>query len=927
MGLSWQWLVPLVSIAYLGLLFAVAYFADSRASQGRSLISNPYVYTLSIAVYCTSWTFYGSVGRASVSGIGFLPIYLGPTIIAAIWWPVLGKIIKISKVNRITSIADFIASRYGKSRGIAAMVTMIAVVGIMPYISLQLKAIATSLDVLVHHLQFGFATISYQAPWGDTALYVALILALFSIFFGTRHLDATERHEGMVAAIAFESIIKLLAFLAVGIFVTFGLFDGPAHLFQQAVADPKLKDLMGFDALPGGYANWFSLTFLAMMAVLFLPRQFQVLVVENVNENHIHKAAWLFPLYLLIINLFVLPIAFAGDMIFHGAGVDPDTFVLTLPIYGNQQWLALFAYIGGLSAATGMVIVAVIALSTMVCNDLVIPALLRLQLLVSDDLSGTILAIRRGVILTLLLLGYMYFRFIGESYALVTIGLVSFAAAAQFAPPILIGIFWKGASRRGAIVGLIAGFLVWAHTLLFASFALSGWVPETVLTVGPWGISWLRPQALFGLDVFDPITHSVFWSMLFNIGLLVGVSLFDRQTSVERIQALNFVDVFEQGAIGGDAYLWSGSVSVFDLKKLLARFVGPAVAELQVAQFIDRNRLKLSNSLQAPSTLVAFAEQRLAGAIGSASARIMIHSVVKGEEMDLERVMRILDQTSQVIEYSQRLEEKSAELEAATQELKQANIRLQELDSMKDDFISTISHELRTPLTSIRAFSEILHDNSELSIVERQKFLSIVIKETERLTRLVNQVLDLAKLESGRMDWRPTEVDLALITREAIETTSQLFEKQSVKLENLVPDSPTFIYADRDRIQRVVINLLSNAVKFSHERGGLVTIRLHKDDWGVGLEVEDNGPGITKGDEIRIFDKFHQVQDESGENSQGGSGLGLAICQRIIEHHHGRIWVESRPGQGATFIFTLPEDKAAENKLSAQPLDSPRQTN
>ncbi|MBF0455324.1 MAG: histidine kinase [Magnetococcales bacterium] len=906
MTLPWEWVVPLISVAYLGLLFAVAYFADMRADQGRSLISNPYVYTLSIAVYCTSWTFYGSVGRAAVSGIGFLPIYLGPTLMAAIWWPILGKIIRISKDNRITSIADFIASRYGKSRGIAAMVTLIAVVGIMPYITLQLKAVATSLDVLVHHLEYGFSSGHPAAPWGDTALYVALILALFSVLFGTRHLDATERHEGMVAAIAFESIIKLLAFLAVGLFVTFGLFDGPGELFQKTMADPKLKSLMGFGTLSGGYSSWFSLTFLAMMAILFLPRQFQVLVVENVNENHIRKAAWLFPLYLLIINLFVLPIAFAGNLIFPGASADPDTFVLTLPIFGDQQWLALFAYLGGLSAATSMVIVAAIALSTMVCNDLIIPAFLRFHLQVQEDLSGIILTIRRGVILALLLLGYIYFRLIGESHTLVTIGLVSFAAAAQFAPPILLGIFWKGASRRGAIAGLLAGFLIWAHTLLLASFAISGWIPESFLTEGPWGITWLRPYALFGLSVFDPITHSIFWSMLINIGLLITVSLFDRQTAVERIQALNFVNVFEQGARGGEAYLWSGSVSVVDLKRLVARFVGPTRAMRDFDHFITQHRLILPENGIAPSSLVAFAEQRLAGAIGSASARIMIHSIVKGEELDLEGVMRILDQTSQVIEYSQRLEQKSAELEAATRQLKQANTRLQELDRLKDEFISTISHELRTPLTSIRAFSEILRDNEDLPTEERQNFLGIVIKETERLTRLVNQVLDLAKLESGLMEWHPTEVDLAEVTQEAIDVTSRLFENRSVTLENFVPSHPIILTADRDRIQRVIINFLSNAVKFSPEGSGRVEIRLREEPAFIGLEVKDNGPGIQEGEHKRIFDKFHQVRDESGENKPGGSGLGLAICQRIVDHHNGRIWVESGPNLGATFIFVLP---------------------
>ncbi|MBF0098944.1 MAG: histidine kinase, partial [Magnetococcales bacterium] len=609
----WHWLLPVISIAYLGLLFAVAYYADRRAAQGRSLVNNATIYTLSIAVYCTSWTYYGSVGRAAVSGVGFLPIFLGPTVMAAVWWSLLGKIITIAKRNHITSIADFIASRYGKSSLLGGMVTLFVVVGIMPYIALQLKAVAGSLEVLSFHFNAGWGGEEGTAVWRDTALYVALILALFSILFGTRHLDASERHEGMVTAIAFESLVKLGGFLAVGIFATYGLFDGFADLFTQAMADPQLHRLFTFDVVPGGYGAWFSMTFLAMMAILFLPRQFQVLVVENVDSNHLRQASWLFPLYLLAFNLFVLPIALAGRLMLDGS-MDPDTFVLTLPIFGQQDWLALLVYIGGLSAATSMVIVEVIAMSTMVSNDLIIPLLLRLRSHYEDDLSGTILGIRRAIILILLLMGYATFRLIGESHTLVSIGIISFAAVAQFAPPILLGLYWQGASRRGAMGGMLAGFLVWGHTLLLASFAKSGWIDVQFLNDGPWGIHWLRPQALFGLEAFDPITHSVFWSMLANVGVMVILSLFDRQSAVEQIQALNFVNVFEKGAKGGDEYLWSGTVSVGDLKKLLGRFVGTELADWDVLHYIQQRHLKLDDSAQAPAHLVAFAERRLTGA-------------------------------------------------------------------------------------------------------------------------------------------------------------------------------------------------------------------------------------------------------------------------------------------------------------------------
>src|ERR1043166_7186544 len=374
------WVILLASFAYLGLLFGIAFYGDHRADSGRSIIANPYIYVLSMAVYATSWTFYGSVGRASVSGLGFLPIYLGPTLMAALWWLVLRKMIRISKANRITSIADFVASRYGKSQLLGGIVTVIAVIGIIPYIALQLKAVANSLGIL---LSYPDVTAPVQrktvAISDDTTLYVALLLAAFTILFGTRHLEATERHEGMVAAIAFDSLVKLVAFIAVGVFVTFGIYDGFGDVFQKAAGALDLPHLLANDR-PGGYGNWAALMLLSMYAILFLPRQFQVSVVENVNETHLSKAIWMFPLYLLAINVFVLPIALGGLMHF-GREADADMFVLTLPMAQQQQTLALPAFIGGLSAATGMVIVEAIALSTMVCNDLLMPVLLRLRIL------------------------------------------------------------------------------------------------------------------------------------------------------------------------------------------------------------------------------------------------------------------------------------------------------------------------------------------------------------------------------------------------------------------------------------------------------------------------------------------------------------------------------------------------------------------
>ena len=518
-----------VSLAYLGVLFAIAYYGDRGAERGRSLIANPTIYALSLAVYCTTWTFYGSVGRAAGTGIGFLPIYLGPTMIAALWWWVLVKMIRIAKANRITSIADFVASRYGKSQLLGGLVTVIAVIGIVPYISLQLKAVSNSFTILLGYPDIVMPSRAEELPiWRDTALLIALTMAAFTIVFGTRHLDATERHEGMVAAIAFESIVKLIAFSAVGLWVTFGLFDGFADIFDRAAAIPDLARLMQVSNSASSYGSWASLTLLSMLSVMFLPRQFQIAIVENVNEDHVRKAIWLFPLYLLLINIFVLPIALGGLLHFSNGGVDADTFVLTLPMAQKQEWLALLVFIGGLSAATGMVIVETIALSTMVCNDLVMPLLLRsdwFRLHERKDLSGLLLAIRRGAIVAILLLGYIYFRAAGEAYALVGIGLISFAAVAQFAPVIFGGMYWKGGTREGALAGLLVGFGVWAYTLLLPSFAKSGWLPHGFLQDGLFGVALLRPTQLFGLVGMDEITHCLFWSLLGNIAAYTAVSL------------------------------------------------------------------------------------------------------------------------------------------------------------------------------------------------------------------------------------------------------------------------------------------------------------------------------------------------------------------------------------------------------------------
>ncbi len=893
-------------IGYLLLLFAIAAFADRRAVEGRSVISNGWIYALSLAVYCSAWTYFGSVGRAAASGIWFLPIYLGPMLAMILAWVVVRKMVRIAKTYRITSIADFIASRYGKSPLLAALVTLITVVGIVPYIALQFKAVSAGFQILTQDAG-GQALPGW---WGDGALVVALALAAFTIIFGTRHLDSTERYEGMVAAIAFESVVKLVAFLAVGLFVTYGLFNGMADIWARAQALPGIENLLRLGGGEGqgafGYAQWFTLTLLSMLSVLLLPRQFQVMVVECVDEKHIRRAAWAFPAYLLLINIFVLPVAIGGLVLFGPGGEDPETFVLSLPLTHGVPALALFAFVGGLSAATGMLIVETIAVSTMVCNDLVMPTLLRMKSFSAQaggDLSRLLLNIRRIAILAILLLGYLYFHVAGEAYALVSIGLISFAAVAQFAPALFGGMYWRGGTRAGALGGLLGGFLVWAYTLMLPSVAKSGWIPDSFLANGPFGLTLLAPEQLFGLSGLDNLTHALFWSLLVNISLYVGLSLWREPTARDASQGLLFVDVFERT---GDAapVFWRGRARLDDLMGLSARLLGEDRSQRLFAQHAREMGVEDVRALVPDARLVDLVERQIAGAVGSASARVMVAAVVEEEPLGITDVVEILDEASQLRVYARALEEKSRSLEVASAELRAANEQLKTLDEMKDDFVSSVTHELRTPLTSIRALSELMHDTPDMEEEQREEFLRIIVHESERLGRLVNQVLDMAKLESGLAEWHSTDVDMARLIQDAATTTGELIRNRGAQLVlDLACDVP-LLRADPDRLTQVMLNLLSNAAKFVPEDIGRVEVRLRVEDGHIAVRVTDNGPGVPADDAVTIFEKFRQGGE--GASRPPGTGLGLPISRQIVDHFGGNMWFEPAVGGGACFAFRLP---------------------
>lgn len=647
------WIVILVATAYILLLFAIASFGDRMTRNSPSRAGGrPFIYALSLSVYCTSWTFFGSVGNATRNGAEFLTIYIGPLLVFALGYPLLRRIIQISKTESITSIADFIGARYGKSQSVAALATLIAVIGVIPYIALQLKAVSFSVTTMVGPLITpGF---SFAPFFNDITLLIALGMAIFSWAFGTRHIDATEHQEGLMLAIATEAIVKLLAFLAVGFWVTYWLFDGPFDLVRAISEAPEVADVF---EQPINVGNWLILSILSGFAVLMLPRQFHVTVTENNSDSELKCATWMFPVYLVLINLFVIPIAAAGMLRF-GQDVNPDTYVLALPIDAGQEWLALFAFIGGLSAATAMVIVATVALAIMISNDIVVPLLLRRQgeadLMKSGgrDMSRQLLTIRRLAIFGILLLAYAYYKAAGDTAALVSIGLLSFAAIAQFAPAFIGALFWRRATSLGALAGLSSGFLIWGYTLLLPTFAQSGLLSTDFLETGPFGLNALNPQSLFGLQL-DPFIHGTLWSLGVNILLFVGVSFFRKPLPAETLQANVFVPA--ELTPSPSLRYWRTSVTAADLQSTVARYLGEERTERSFHRFASERGIPLDPNTLADANLLRFSEQLLASAIGAASSRLVLTLMLKRHDPSTKGAVKLLDDASIAIQYNRDL--------------------------------------------------------------------------------------------------------------------------------------------------------------------------------------------------------------------------------------------------------------------------------
>ncbi|WP_339920564.1 sensor histidine kinase [uncultured Flavobacterium sp.] len=895
----------LILALYVSILFYIAHWAEKRSNSKWT--TNPYIYSFSLAVYCTAWTYYGSIGVAAQSGLSYLPIYLGPIIIIPTWMIILKRIIRISRVNKISSIADFISLRYGNSRFLGALVTLICVFGVLPYIALQLKSISDTFNIVTN-------TQSSSNTFSDTTTYVCIALALFASYYGTKYVDASEKRRGIVTAVAMESILKLVFFLIIGIYVTYFVFDG----FDDIYAKAALLDSFDKKNTIGGLSegiNWFFLCVLSMFAIFLLPRQFHTAIVENNKETHIRTAIWLFPLYLLLFNIFVFPIAWGGNILFEGQGLNADTYSLLIPQFFNNNTLTVLVFLGGFSAAISMIIVSSISLSTMLSNNLLIPYgfVGSLENTSQEKNNKRILNSRKIAIFSLIILAYFIYRFFVLDYSLVSIGLVSFVVIAQLAPAFFGALFWKRGSKKGAITGIVLGFLVCFYTLLLPYAIGITSSSSAFLQKGPWAIELLKPFHLFGLDYLEPIQNAFFWSMLLNTMSYLAVSVSFKGNYRERNYAEMFVDIDKYITNHENAFVWKGTAYISDIKKVLQRFLGEDRTKRALKIFNLKYNID-KNITTADARFIKFAENLLTGHIGTASAKILISSVIKEDKISLPEVLRILEESKENIIINKKLTDTSNELKKISDQLKHANRELIKKDIQKDEFLDTVTHELRTPITAIRAATEILHDDDdELPNELRKQFLKSIISESDRLNRLIDKILDLEKFETGKHKIYLSKNNISKTIKNTIDSVIQLINNKNIAIIFNEASEEIKAFYDEERIIQVVHNLLSNAIKFCPTKDGEITITVTENNKDIAVLIHNNGKGIKVEEFEPIFDKFYQSRNQNVKKPVG-SGLGLAICKQIIEHHKGNIWVESDHTNGATFIFTLPNYNTPEKQ-------------
>ncbi len=927
-------LIIIVLVAYMVLLFFMAMGVEKKFTAKSGIVDNALIYALSLTVYCTTWTYYGSIGKAATSGMLFVTFFLGPTLTFILGWVLLRKLIRIKTTRKITSIADFISARYGKSQLIAAIVTSIALIGISPYIALQLKSLISTFKIIT-------AGNNPDILWlqNNTGIIIVVTLIAFTILFGVRRLDPTERHPGIIFIIAVEAIVKLVVFLIAGIFVTYFIYNGLGDIFNQTV-ERKLLLFSGNDS--NYYVIWMTSIILSMSACIFLPRQFHVAVVENFNENHIKTAMWFFPLYLFLINIFVLPVALAG--LLKGYSIqEADTFLLSLPVSVGHKWISLLVFLGGFSAGTGMIMICSMTLATMITNHLILPLSEYIKIL--NFLKRHILKCRWVAVAVVILLGYWFELKIGNSYMLVNIGTISFAAVIQFAPSIIGGIFWDRGNSTGALLGLLSGFFIWFYTLLLPSFIKSGWLSQSILDAGPYGIEFLKPEQLLGLKLLDPLSHCVFWSLFFNTGLYVLCSLYVKQSEQEYKEAMEFVNILQPLS---PVRKFTGNKTPVDLmsktnilENLLSEYFPKPQAREIIGTVLSKFGLtgKEKISLKKMADIYSEFEKKMTGIIGSPSANMAMKKIelfTPNESRELtelytetiaelnitpEELKRKIDYYREkqellkkhAMELEKKIKEREDEIvlrKKVEEEVKQLNeeleqrvaLRTSELEEVNKElkaFAYSISHDLRAPLRSIDGFSLILLEDYTNKLDDEGKdYLQRIRSNSQKMATLIEHILKLSQV--AHMEISLKQVNLSDMVKNILDDLKHNDRERNV---DTVIKEGIIVYSDEILMARVMENLLNNAWKYtSKHASAIIEFGMIDHEGRPAYFIRDNGAGFDMSYSNKLFGIFQRLH---GTDEFTGIGVGLATVQRIIHRLGGQIWAEGEIEKGATFYFTL----------------------
>ncbi|MEE6126884.1 ATP-binding protein [Chryseobacterium arthrosphaerae] len=879
-----------VVLFYLALLFLVAHLAEKKRS--KLWINNPYIYALSLAVYCTAWTYYGSIGVAATSGLNYLPIYIGPVMIIPAWIYINTRIVRISRVNKISSLADFIALRYGNSRSFSAIITIVCLLAIVPYIGLQIKAISETFHLVTE-------TPMSNDILTDNATFVVVLIALFSSYYGTRYVDASEKRLGIISAIALESFLKLFFIIILGLFVIYYVFDGFSDIYQKASRFGDFKAKNTFNGVEGAM-NWMVLCMISATAICILPRQFHTAIIENRQEKHIRTAIWFFPLYLLIFTVFIFPIAWGGRLIFDGQKVNPEFYSILIPQHFDNTLITVLVFLGGLSSCISMIIISAITLSIMLSNNLIIPYGLLGKFKSENEEQNTrsITNIRKFSIFALIIMAFAFYKYFILKTSLDSVGLISFVVIGQLAPSFFGALFWRRGSYRGAVAGLAAGLIICYFGLIIPQYYFSynqefkGVLREMYDAFG-----------FFTIPYLGRIPQIFFWSLLVNTGLFTVISVSTKGNYRERNFAELYVDIDKYIQNHENAFIWRGTAYISDIRNILERFLGKSKTEQALRIFNLKYNID-SKTETADSRFIKFSENLLAGRIGTASAKILIEGVTKEDKISLKEVLNILEESKENISLNKKLTEQSEELQKLSDDLRTANESLIIKDRQKDDFLDSVAHELRTPITAIRSAGEILADDDEIPFDIKQEFLNNIITESDRLSEIINDILYLDKLQHGEISLHIQENNIIETYKKALNPLLHLIQQKNIHLSEVNLLNQVIFEYDEARMIQLLQNIWGNALKFTEEQGTIQT-KLFERENQLMISIFNTGKHIPEEDLELIFDKFYQSKNQNILKPTG-SGLGLAISKKIIQAHGGSIKAENS-GLGVTFTITLPE--------------------